>query len=158
MTDTEPRERDFDSAVSKAVLHVAETRAAQEEARARQKPKRRPRYLAAALVGLTAVAIWNVWLLQRPPEGLPPEIVAAHLRFTVGTLVREVEFFAYREGRFPTRDELLEGQFLDEGTDYALVGEGADVSYMITAWDGDLRVTYDGATELDEWVSTGGGN
>lgn len=155
MTDQDqpdqPERRDFQGAVADAAKAVAETKAAQDEAAERQKPRPRGPILVASLVLLVVVGIYDWYVLTRPPEALPDDIVAADLRISVGTLAEEIDLFFAQEGRLPTVADLTADELLDEGVTYA----AQDSGYTITATDEVVTVTYESATDLESWIAGG---
>jgi len=147
--------RDMTGTVGEVLETVAEHHAAVEAVEQRQKPKDRGRVLIGALVVLVVVAAWDVWILTKAPEGLPPEIVAADLHFDVQFAVEAVEDFRADEGRLPAAEEISD--YLDDDVIYVTDGAG----FSVTALDGDVQVTYDGSVPLEEWmaeVAAGGGS
>ena len=119
----------------------------------RQKPKSRTPILVGALALLVVVGAWNVWALTRPPEGLPPEIVADGLRYTVQLAAEAVEDFRADQGRLPSAEEVAD--YLDDFVVYVVTSDG----FAVTAMDGEVQVTYDGSVPLEAWMAeTGGGS
>ena len=150
-TGEEEKSRDFDGAVSEVMDHVAEHAARAEEGVAQGRPASRRGILVAALVVLVLVAAWDVYMLTRPPTGLPPEIVAEDLRWSAGLAAQEIEAFRAEQGRLPDPSEIAD--ILDEGLTYRV----EDDHYIVTASDGDLAVSYDGSVPLDRWLRGEGG-
>lgn len=143
--------RDWAGAVDEVLDRVAAHEAAVEEVAERQKPRSRLPWLVAALAVLLGVAAWDVWLLSRPPEGLPDVVVLEDLRYEVQLVAEVVEDFRAEEGRLPQAAEIAE--YLDEDLEYRSDG----TSYVLIARDGDLSAVYDGSVPLAEWVAGTGG-
>ena len=146
-------EKDWSGAVDDVLDKVAEHKAVAEDVEERQKPKSRTPILVGALTLLVVVGAWNAWILTRPPEGLPPEIVANGLRYSVQFAAEVVEDFRAEQGRLPRAAEVAD--YLDDFVVYVVTIDG----FAVTAMDGDVQVTYDGSVPLDVWMAeTGGGS
>ncbi len=148
-----PEGKDWSGAVDDVLEKVAEHEVAVEEVEERQKPKSRTPILVGALVLLVVVGAWNAWVLTRPPEGLPPEVVSDGLRYTVQMAAEAVQDFRAEQGRLPSSEEVAD--YLDDFVVYVVTSDG----FAITAFDGEVQVTYDGSVPLEAWMAdTGGGS
>lgn len=107
---------------------------------------RRARTLAAVGIAFAAVAAWDVYVLSRPPETLPPQVTEIDVRVMVATAVEAVEDFRTEEGRLPTPAEIE--AVLDEDITYSARGD----RYLISAEVGGTRIEYDGDEPLDDWI------
>jgi hypothetical protein len=146
-----PDETDWSGAVDDVLEKVARHQAAVLEAEKRQRPPGQGRVLVSALVALAAVVAWNAWMLTRIPEGLPPEVVAEDLRYTVHFAAGAIEDFRAEHGRLPTAAEVEE--YLGPEMVYEVDGN----AFTVTATDAETQVTYDGSVPLTEWIQGSGG-
>ena len=143
-------ERDQDQwneALSDAAAHVVERASAQAQVKEKAKPRPRGPILAGLSFLLVLVAGWDVYVLTRPPEGLPASEQEVDLRWTVAEVVEAVEDFREVEGRLPTGSELVEITD-EEEVSYTVEGERFRVGLEV---DG-VRVEYDGSISLDAWT------
>ena len=146
---TPPKQSDWDDVVGDAVDRIAEAEANVAAARERQRPRSRTGLLGVGLVVLAAVAAWDVWYFTRPPEGLPVEVVAEDLRYSVQFVAELVEDFQAENGRLPTPAEL--GDQTTEEITYAVTGD----AFTVTASDGVATVTYHSSVPLTTWMAAG---
>lgn len=148
-----PEGKDWSGAVDEVLDTVAEHEAAIEEAEERQRPKSRTPMLVGALTLLVLVGVWNAWVLTRPPESLPPEVVSDGLRYTVQMAAEAIQDFRAEQGRLPSAAEVAD--YLDDFVVYVVTIDG----FAVTAMDGEVQVTYDGSVPLEVWMAeTGGGS
>ena len=140
-------ERDWSDAVAEASDGVAQTEAAIAAAAEAQKPKSSPARLLVVVTLFTMVVAWDVYVLTRTPEGLPPAEQEVDLAWLVAGAAYRIESFRAEQGALPTPQQA--SAFLDVGVDYAVQGDG----FSVVAEEAGIRVAYDGSTPIEEWIA-----
>ena len=147
MSEADPNQGDWNDAIAQAEEHVEERGHAAEEAAARQRPKAEGPMIAAALVALVAVSIWNVRSFSKPPTDIPVD-EEVHLAWFVADAVEAIQDFQEDEGRLPSDAEATD--LLEEDITYSSVGEVFTIT--VVGEDG-MSVSYESSTPLRDWLT-----
>lgn len=142
-------DRAFSDLVSDVLIDVDKRETAARAAAGPSNPRLRAWGAAALALALAGLVGTNLWLLTRPPEGLPPAAQEVDLRYIVAGVVDVVEDLREANGRLPTPAEMEDYLADDDEVRYEVSGE----RFRVTVQAEGVEVTYDGSVPLADWLS-----